>query len=127
MEEIFANVNWIAVAVGAVVAYGLGALWFSPKMFGTKWAQGVGLSSGSHSPTAHAMIAQAVGTFLLAWVIGITETTGSILFAVLIAVTIAVIVKANGLWAGKSKYAIVVESGFVIAMVVVMIAAQAIF
>jgi len=34
MAEITAGVSWIAVIVGAVVSFALGALWFSPKMFG---------------------------------------------------------------------------------------------
>lgn len=126
-EELIVNVNWLAVITGAVAAYALGALWYSPKMFGTKWMQGVGLSESDKGPMMPAMIAQGVGTFLLAWVIGITETTNSIFTAILIALTIAVLIKSNGLWAKKSMYAIKVESGFILAMVAVMIAAQAIF
>ena len=44
MAEITANVNWLAVIVGAIVAYLLGMLWYSPKLFGTTWAAGVGVS-----------------------------------------------------------------------------------
>jgi len=127
MEEILANVNWTAVIVGAVVAYALGWLWYSPKMFGTKWMAGVGVSADDKTPMMHAMITQAVGTFLLAWVIGVTETTNSLVTAILITLTIAVLIKANGLFSGKSRYAVVTESGYVLAMVVIMIAAQAIF
>jgi hypothetical protein len=39
MEEITANVNWLAVIVGAVLSFVLGWLWYSPKLFGTKWAE----------------------------------------------------------------------------------------
>ena len=127
MEELFIDVNWIAVIVGAIVAYGLGALWYSPKMFGTKWMQGVGIPPDSKETMMSGMIAQAVGTFFLAWVIGITETTDSILTAILIAITIAVLIKANGLFVKKSNYAIAVESGYVLVMVIIMIAAHAIF
>ena len=31
------EINWIATLVGAVAAYALGALWFSPKVFGRAW------------------------------------------------------------------------------------------
>lgn len=121
------NVNWTAVIVGAVVSFILGWLWYSPKLFGTKWAAGVGIDiNHSSSPMMMPMIAQAVGTFLLAWVIGITETTNSLATAVLIAVTIAVLIKANGLWSQKSRYAIMVESGYILAMVVVMILVHAV-
>jgi len=125
MEEIIANVNWIAVIVGAVAAYGLGMLWYSPKMFGAKWMAGAGVSPDSKGPVRHAMVAQAVGTLLLAWVIGITAATDSILIAILIAITISVLIKANGLFGQKGKAAIMVEAGYVIAMVAVMIVAHA--
>ena len=126
MEELTMNVNWLAVCVGAVAAFLVGWLWYSPKLFGTKWAEGVGvtLNDGS-SPMMHAMISQAVGTFLLAWVIGITATTDSLALAILIALTIAILIKANGYFAQKSKYAIMVESGFILVMVIVMITAHA--
>ena len=70
MAEITMNVNWLAVGVGGVVAFMLGWLWYSPKLFGTKWAEGVGLSLEEGSgPAAAAMIMQIIGTFLLAWVV----------------------------------------------------------
>lgn len=127
IEELFIDVNWAAVVIGAIAAFALGALWYSPKMFGAKWSEGVGLSPGNMGSTMPAMIAQGVGTFLLAWVIGITETTDALAFAILIALTMATLIKANGLWTNKSKYAIIVESGFILAMVVVMILAHVIF
>lgn len=127
LEMITADINWLAVIAGAIAAFILGWLWYSPKMFGKKWMEGVGLSPDSMKSSTHAMIAQGVGTILLAWVIGVTETTNNIALAVLIALTIAVIIKANGLWANKSKYAIGVESGFILAMVFVMILAHVVF
>lgn len=127
MEELLTNVNWIATIVGAVVAFLLGWLWYSPVLFQKKWLEGVGVAPDDNAPMMHAMIAQIVATFLLAWVIAITATTDSLFFAILIAVTIAVIIKANGLFCKKSRYAIMVESGFILAMVAVMIAAHAIF
>ena len=127
MELIIENVNWLAVIVGAVASFALGALWYSPKIFGKKWMEGVGLTPEDTKMGASPMIAQGAGTFLLAWVIGVTEITQNIMLAILIALTIAVIIKANGLWVNKSGYAIKVEAGFIIVMVIVMIAGQAIF
>ena len=124
MEELLMDVNWAAVAVGAVLAYALGWLWYSPKLFATKWLEGIRVRPDDNTPMMPAMIAQAVGTFFLAWVIGITERTDSIFTAILIALTIAILVKANGLFSQKSKYAIMVESGYILAMVVVMILAH---
>ena len=127
IAEITAGVNWLAVILGAVVAFVLGWLWYSPKVFGKKWAEGVGVDLGSASamPVA-AMVAQAIGTFLLAWVVGVTAVGSALFTFILIVLTIAVLVFAGGLYAKKSMYAVWVESGYIVAMGVVMFAAQAI-
>ena len=70
---------------------------------------------------------QGVATFLLAWVIGITATTESYYTAALIAITIGALIKSNGLWANKSRYAIKTEVGFILTMAIIMILAHAIF
>ncbi len=128
MNELTANVNWIAVVVGAVVAFLLGGLWYSPKVFGKKWAEGVGVNpDDSKHPPAVTMLVQVIGTFLLAWVVGITETRNALLTIILIVITIAVLMAAGGLFANKSRYAIMVEAGYVIAMGFIMVAFQAIF
>ena len=127
MAEITAGVNWLAVVLGAVVAYALGWLWYSPKVFGKKWAEGVGVDLGSASgmPVA-AMVVQAIGTLLLAWVVGVTAVANALFTFILIVLTIAVLVFAGGLYVKKSMYAVWVESGYIVAMGVVMFAAQAI-
>ncbi len=103
MEELTANVNWIAVVVGAAVAFFLGGLWYSPKVFGKKWAEGVGLSSDdTKHPAAVTLIIQMIGTFLLAWVVGVTETRNALLSIILIVVTIVVLMIAGGLFANKT-------------------------
>lgn len=122
------DVNWVAVLVGTIASFALGWLWYSPKLFGTKWAEGVGVNSNDSSgPKMMSMLTQLFGTFLLAWTIGITETTNALPFAILIGLMVASLIEANGLFAQKSKYAIATEAGFVLAMVVVMILAHAVF
>ena len=127
MESLIINVNWTAVVVGAVVAYALGALWYSDKMFGKEWRAGSGTPAVTGRPVTHSMLAQAAATFLLAWVIGVTETTNSLALAILVALTATALIKANGLFAGKTTFAIFVESSYVLAMAAVMIAAHAVF
>ena len=127
MEELLMNVDWTAVVVGAVAAYALGWLWYSPTLFGTKWAADNGLTTdGEKGSMLQPMLAQAVGTFLLAWVIGITATTDSLAFAILIVLTIATLMKAGGLFLKKTKYVIMVDAGYVFAMAVVMILVHAV-
>lgn len=116
----------MAVVVGAVFSYALGAVWYSQKMFGKKWMEGVGNTQNNVGLPILAMVTQAIGTFLLAWVIGVAEKTSSTYFAILIALATLTLIMPNGLWAGKSQYAILTESSFILAMVVIMIAAQVI-
>jgi hypothetical protein len=128
MAEITDNVNWIAVIVGAVVAFLLGWLWYSPKLFGTKWAEGAGvkIDSAQSMPMA-AMLVQAIATFLLAWVVGVTAAADQLLFVILIILTIGFLFVAGGLFSQKSRYTITTEVGFVAAMAVIMIVCQGIF
>ena len=132
MEEVITNVNWLAVIVGAVLSYALGALWYSQKMFGKKWLVASRITVDEQGMPADksgmmkSMFAQAFGTFLYAWVIGITAKNDMLITAILIIFAIATLIKANGLFAGKGMYAVVVETTFIIAMGVVMIATHAV-
>ena len=42
MED-FSKVSWIAVVVGTIVSFLVGWAWYSPKLFGKKWAEGSGV------------------------------------------------------------------------------------
>ena len=128
MGEITEGVNWLAVIVGAVVAYGLGWLWYSPVLFGTKWMEGTGVKMEAGSPLPMgAMIVQAIGTFLLAWVVGVTAVGSELMTFILITLTIVFLIAGNGMYAQKSTYAINTECGYIIAMAVIMFLAQGIF
>ena len=62
MEGITTNISWLAVIVGAVASFLVGWLWYSEKLFGKKWAEGLGLNLGSASEMpALAMILQLLG------------------------------------------------------------------
>ena len=128
MAEITTNVNWVAVIVGAGVAFVLGWLWYSPVAFGTKWAEGVGVKAGSAGgmPVAP-MVLQAVGLLLLAWFVGVTASNNALLTLILVVVAFAVLMAAGGLFAQKSQYSVGTEVGYFIAAAFVMFLAQAIF
>lgn len=127
MAELTNNVNWLAVIIGFALAFALGWLWYSPKLFGPKWAAGVGLDpKGSEGFPAAAMVLQATGTFLLSWLVGITAAQEALFTILLVALAIMILMAAGGFFTRKSGYAIATETGFVAAMVVVMIAVQAI-
>jgi hypothetical protein len=126
MGELTNGVNWLAVGLGTVLSFALGAGWYSGAMFGTKWRQGVNLPPGDSGGMVAAMVVQFIATFLLAWLIGITAVSNALLLAILIVLGMAIMQAANGLFIGKSSYAIAAEAGFILAMAVIMIACQAI-
>ncbi|NRA88930.1 MAG: DUF1761 family protein [Rhizobiales bacterium] len=84
LTENVMNISWLPTITGFILAFILGSLWFSPKMFGTKWAEGsnVTLKDSDKMPMA-AMVTQAIGTFLLAWFIGITASIEYLLTAII--------------------------------------------
>ena len=127
MSEI-TDINWLATIVGFVVAFGLGMVWFSPKLFGTRWAEDNGLDpAGPSKPPVATMAVQVVGTFLLAWVVGVTAQNDALLTIILITVMMVFLNAANALFTGKTAYVRHTEAGFTIAMVVIMIICQGIF
>ena len=97
-------------------------------IIGVKWAEGVGVSiDDSSGPSGFAMAAQAIGTFLLAWVVGVTAAADALLTIILIVLTLVVLMVAGGKFSQKSGYAIVTETGFVVVMAAIMIVCQGIF
>lgn len=128
MGEITNNVNWMAVIIGAVISYGLGWLWYSPKLFGNKWMECQGMSTDDISgPPMTAMIVQAIGTFLLAWVVGVTASNNALLTVFLVILTLVFLMAGGGLYSQKKSNVIAIEVGYVIVMSAIMIVCQGIF
>jgi hypothetical protein len=42
-NELFSNINWLAVLVAAIAYFILGAIWYSKALFATQWAKAVGI------------------------------------------------------------------------------------
>ncbi len=65
LQNAFQNLNWLAVAVAAVSAFALGALWYSPLMFVKRWMKESGVTKES------AQNANMVKTFGLSFVLSL--------------------------------------------------------
>ena len=126
MDPMLTHVNWLAVITGAVAAFALGMLWFGP-IFGNAWAAGSHNIAPPPRPPLMAMAAQAIGTFLMALAIGAAETQQALITAIVIILGIAALQLGGALFSQKSSAAALIDAGFVVAMGVVMIVAQAIF
>ncbi len=128
MEEITANVSWTAVIVGAVVSFLVGWLWYSEKLFGTKWAEGVGVELGSaNEMPMDAMAYQAVGLLLMSWFVGVTAGNNALLTVILATVAFTVLQMSGGKFARHSSYANHVNGGYWLVALVIMVISNGIF
>ena len=128
MGEITMGVSWLAVIVGAVVAFLAGWLWYSPMLFGKTWAAGHGVEMGSaDNMPVGAMVAQIVGLLLLSWFVGVTAVESKLLTFILAVVAFCVLQASNSLFTKKPGAVIRIEAGYWIVAAVIMFLAQAIF
>lgn len=123
----FSNVNWLAIIVGAAVSF-LGCwFWYSPKVFGQRWADGSGVTLEYDSkPSVFALVSQFVAFLLLATVIGITATTDALFTAILAILSVLVFNVASSAFVNKIMQAIIIESTYVLVSGVIMIVCQGI-
>jgi len=82
MQNAFQNLNWLAVIVGAVSAFALGAIWYSPVMFARRWMKesGVTEESAKNANMAKtfglAFLLSLIASFFLAMFIGADAGAG---------------------------------------------------
>jgi len=128
MAELTTGVSWLAVIVGAVLAFVLGWLWYSPMLFGKKWAQGTGVEMGSASEMpVGAMAAQMIGLFMMSWFVGVTAVSSALFTVILATLAFTVLGYSGGMFGRKSTYARNVDAGYWIVALVVMIVCQGVF
>ncbi len=125
MGEITNGVSWLAVVAGAVVSFLLGYFWYSPKLFGTKWAEGSGvkLNTADKMPML-AMATQGVGLLLMSWFVGVTANSNALYTVMLATIAFTVLQFSGNSFSGKSNHARWVDAGYWIACLVIMVIAQ---
>lgn len=128
MGELTQGVSFLAVIVGAVVAFLAGWLWYSERLFGKKWAEGVGVELGSASDMPMgAMGLQALGLLGMSWFVGITAAHNMLLTVILATLAFTVLGMSGAAFRKQSDYARSVDAGYWLVALVIMILANAIF
>ncbi len=113
MNEIF-EVNWWAIVIATVVAFFVGYGWYDRKMgFGKKWVEGIGGQAVPNRPLGPLLVLQVVSTFIYGWTLALVAPT-SLGTALLVILAVAIWVKTNGFFSGKTKYAVTVEAGYIV-------------
>jgi hypothetical protein len=120
--------NWLALVVGVVAAFGLGFVIYGPFLgLQRRWAEGTRINP---EPPARmplgAIAAQVAALFLLALIIAMTETTNNLILALLAVLLFAAQAASIGAWAQKSGFAISVDVGYALLAGVVMILSHAV-
>lgn len=128
MGELTIGVSWIGVIVGAVAAFLVGWLWYSPMLFGKTWAQGHGVELGSaQSMPVGAMVTQVLGLLLLSWFVGVTAAESRLLTFILVVAAFCILQASGGMFTKKSGPVIGIDVGYWLVAAMTMFVAQAIF
>ena len=128
MTELTTNVSWIAVIAGAVVSFLAGWLWYSPMLFGPKWAKGLGIEMGTANDMPFgAMASQMIGLLLMSWFVAVTAANNLLLTVILATIAFTILAYSGGMFAKQNAYVRNVNAGYWIISLVIMILANAIF
>jgi hypothetical protein len=117
--------NIPAIIIGAVAAFIFGALIYNPRVLGTIWANGSGVSLGD-SPPKMAFPIQILAILTLALVVGITATIHFLGAAILTILAASLFVISSGIFLRKSSGALAIDGFYVIGAGALMIAVQGI-
>jgi Protein of unknown function (DUF1761) len=128
MGEITTGVSWLAVVAGAILSFVLGYFWYSPTLFGVKWAEGSGvkMNTADKMPMT-AMVTQGIGLLLMSWFVGVTAHANALLTVILATLAFTVLGYSGNAFSGKSDYARLVDAGYWICSLVIMIICQSVF
>ena len=94
-------------------------------LFGKGWAAGVGakLADAATMPVM-ALVSQFAGLLLMSWFVGVTARSEALLTVILGTLAFTILAYASGIFTGKSAYARLVEAGFWLVSLAIMILSQ---
>lgn len=132
MDITFQDLNWLAVLVSVVASFVVGALWYSPLLFGKQWVKAHGFSDqqidAMQQSAGSAYVSALVGYIIMALVftviisqIGITQLWDGLLLALVIWIGF---VMTNGLtnamFSGKSRGAFLIDTSYQLVTILIM-------
>lgn len=65
----FTDLNWLAIVIAAVVFFGMGAVWYQPKVMGRRWMKAAGVNPSDTSPNPWIFVGTLVAYLLMAMVL----------------------------------------------------------
>ena len=126
------DVNWLAIIVAAVVAFAIGALWYSPTLFGRQWMAAHGhtpeklaaMRSSMAKTYTFSFITYLIMAMVIALLMGLTGGTTmiqGIVLAVLAWLGFGFTIGLNtNLYSDKPAAAFMIDAGYQLVHVIVM-------
>jgi len=101
--EMLGQLNWLAVVVGAAIYFALGAVWFTPMLFGRPWQRSIGWDPASEqqmSPAVYAVpalfyLVAATATAMLAAATGSDDWAGGVMLGLVVGIGYALTIVAS--------------------------------
>lgn len=126
--DLFEGFDWIAILVSTFVAGGLGALWYSPSLFGEAWLAELGKPRESLGPPGPSIAGSVFSCFVsaiaVAWLATELEATGiargAWLGAVLGLGLVATAFLSAALFSGWSLRLFLIQAGYRVVYLVLM-------
>jgi len=115
--------NIPAVLAGAVAGFVFGAVIYHPKVLGTVWANGSGVTLDGKPPIL-AFLLQSLALLALVLVVGMTATLNLLGTALLAIGAAALFVASNGVFQRKTTGAVATDAVYIIGAGALMIVAQ---
>ncbi len=102
--DLLGQLNWVAVLVGAVIYFAIGAVWFAPPLFGRPWMASIGweesrprpeMNPVSYAGPALFYLVSAIATGLLAVATGTDTLAEGVILGLVVGVGYALTVTAT--------------------------------
>ncbi len=122
------DVNYLAIVLAAVVNMVVGALWYSPVMFGKEWSKLVGrkmedmrknAGPGYAVTTVGALIQAWILAHIVAWALATTAFEGALVGLMLWIGFVAIIQGVNTVFAGSRKKLWAINTGYFLVVLVI--------
>ncbi len=102
--DLLGQLNWVAVLVGAVIYFAIGAVWFAPPLFGRPWMASIGwdesrprpeMNPVSYAGPALFYLVSAIATGLLAAATGTDTLAEGVILGLVVGIGYALTVTAT--------------------------------
>ncbi|MEM9254058.1 MAG: DUF1761 domain-containing protein [Pseudomonadota bacterium] len=122
--------NWLSVLIATGAGMILGALWYSPRIFGTAWLRAIGKSETDLGPALWPMLGSVIASFLtalaLAILFNLTGTQGVVPGATVGSlIGVGIVFSAflsDNLFCGWGWRLLLIQAGYRVVYVIVMAA-----